>query len=204
MFNNFLNLGNLVGLYSGSPLLAAVSSATGSSSVIFPEALLSFLDQFFIGLVLIGLALCVLMILSWWKVFEKAERRGWAALVPIYNNVVMLQIVGMSPWLVLLVFVPFVGQLALFIVMIFMNLKLAKAFGKEEGFAIGLILLPIVFVPILAFGQARFGGVAPIVSATPSDPVPPQNPTATPTITPTTPVDSQNSPTPPAGPTGTI
>jgi hypothetical protein len=195
MFNSIFSLGNLVGMYSGSPLLAAVSTVTyrvNGNSVPFDNSfslfapLLAILAPIFFFLVLIGVAIGVLMIVSWWKIFQKAGRPGWPAIIPIYNNVVMLQIVGMSPWLILLVLIPFVGQLALFVVMIIMNIKLAKAFGKDDGFAVGLILLPVVFAPILAFGQAKFTGIAPAAPVAPSSPVPPSNPV------------------PPAGPTNTV
>ena len=45
--------------------------------------------------------------------------------------------------------------------------KLAKAFGQSTGFAVGLILLPLVFQPILGFGKAQYtagAGVVPGVS----------------------------------------
>lgn len=184
MFNGLATLGNFIGFYSGSPLVAAVSSAAtcrvGGRPVPCEEAfsflgpMLAIIAPMIVLIMLLGLAACVLMIVAWWKVFQKAGRPGWAAIVPIYNIVVMLQIVGMSPWLVLVMFIPGVGSLALFIVLIFVNIKLAKSFGKEDGFAVGLILLPIVFVPILAFGQARFNGIPPAPSQNP--PVSPTNP----------------------------
>ena len=94
----------------------------------------------------------------------------------------------MSPWLVLLVFIPVVGPIALFIVSIVMNIKLAKAFGKEEVFAIGLILLPVIFIPILAFDQSKFNGIAPKtphISAVPTptpSPAPQQDQPQTPKV----------------------
>lgn len=44
--------------------------------------------------VVIYLAVVVLMIASMWKVFEKAGKPGWAAIIPVYNIVVLLEIVG--------------------------------------------------------------------------------------------------------------
>ena len=35
-------------------------------------------------------------------------------------------------------------------------LNLAKKFGKSTGFGVGLVLLPIVFIPILAFGKDEY------------------------------------------------
>jgi len=89
-----------------------------------------------------------------WKVFSKADQPGWAAFIPIYNIVVMLQIVGRPTWWVLLCLIPFVN----FIVFIILFLDLAKSYGKDTMFALGLILLTPIFLPILAFGSAQYGG----------------------------------------------
>jgi hypothetical protein len=102
----------------------------------------------------IGLYLVVglLILISNWKVFEKAGRPGWAAIIPIYNAVVLLQIVGKPTWWVLLLFVP----VANIIVSVIVCLQLAKKFGYDIGFGIGLILLSVVFLPMLAFGSAQY------------------------------------------------
>lgn len=107
-----------------------------------------------IGIVgmLIGLAFIVLMIASVWKVFTKAGQPGWAAIIPIYNVIVLLKIIGKPWWWILGFLIPIVN----FIVMILMAVGLAKVFGKGTGFAIGLILLGVIFYPILAFGDATY------------------------------------------------
>ena len=33
---------------------------------------------------------------------------------------------------------------------------LSKAFGKDVGFTIGLLLLPFIFIPLLALGSAEY------------------------------------------------
>lgn len=105
---------------------------------------------------LIYLAIIVVMIASFWKIFDKAGEPGWAAIVPIYNVVVLLKIVGRPVWWIVLLIVPFVN----FIIGILVSLDLAKSFGKEIGFALGLIFLGIVFYPLLAFGDASYQGPA--------------------------------------------
>lgn len=49
---------------------------------------------------------------------------------------------------------------ALAIVLLVYEIKfyhaLSKAFGHGAGFTVGLFLLPVIFVPILAFGPSRF------------------------------------------------
>ena len=101
---------------------------------------------------LIWLAVIVLMIASIWKVFTKAGQPGWAALVPIYNIVILLKIVGKPLWWIIGFLIPIVN----FVVAILVMVALAKAFGKGVGFAIGLLLLGFVFFPMLAFSDAKY------------------------------------------------
>ena len=107
---------------------------------------------FTIFMILIIIACVVLTYIAQWKIFKKAGKEGWKALIPIYNTYTLLQILNMEPMLCLLMFVPF----ASFMLGIVMNVKLAKSFGKSTGFAIGLILLGPIFEMILAFGEAKY------------------------------------------------
>ena len=103
---------------------------------------------------LIWLAVAILYVASLWKIFVKAGKPGWAAIIPIYNLVVLLEIVGRPIWWVVLYFIP-IAQL---VVTIIVSIDLARVFGKGAGFGIGLWLLWFVFYPILGFGEARFVG----------------------------------------------
>lgn len=96
----------------------------------------------------------ILIIAAWWKVFSKAGQPGWAAIIPIYNLYVWCKIVGRPWWWILLMLIPFVN----FIILIILFIDLAKSFGKGVGFAIGLILLSVIFFPILGFGSATYQG----------------------------------------------
>ena len=115
-----------------------------------------FLAGIGLGLLLIYLAVLVLMLASMWKLFTKAGKPGWAAIVPIYNTVVMLQIVGRPIWWILLLLVPFVN----IVVGIIVVNDMAKSFGKDVTWTIGLLLLGIIFYPMLAFGSAKYMGPA--------------------------------------------
>ena len=106
------------------------------------------------GLIIIYLIIGLLMIISMWKIFAKAGKPGWAAIIPIYNIIVLLEIVDKPLWWIILILIPFVN----IIISIILNLELAKKFGQSSGFAVGLILLPIIFYPILGFGGAKYSG----------------------------------------------
>ncbi len=94
----------------------------------------------------------VVVIASQWKIFTKAGKPGWAAIVPIYNILVFLEVVGRPAWWIILMFVPFVN----FIVAILLCMDLARKFGKGAGFGIGLVVLSPIFLPMLAFGDATY------------------------------------------------
>lgn len=108
-----------------------------------------------------------------WKIFVKAGKPGWAAIIPIYNIVMELEIIGRPWWWVLLMFVPLVNVVIAIIVLF----DLAKVFGKGTGFGFGLLFLSFIFIPILAFGDARYLG--PIAGQTYQAPPPPATPPAT-------------------------
>src|SRR5690606_37136453 len=100
------------------------------------------------------LAVVLLMIVSMWKIFEKAGRPGWEAIIPIYNAYILLKIVGKPGWWLILFIIPFVN----YVFIIWTYNMLSKSFGKNEGFTVGMVLLGIVFFPILAFGDAKYLG----------------------------------------------
>ena len=100
----------------------------------------------------ISLAISVLAIVAMWKIFTKADKPGWASIVPVYNIIVLFQICGMNPLLILLLFIP----IANVVVYIMALIKLAGKFGKGGGFAAGLIFINYKFMLILAFGDAEY------------------------------------------------
>lgn len=103
---------------------------------------------------ILNLAIAVLVIASLWQIFVKMGEDGWKAIIPIYNYVVLLQLVGRPVWWVLLFFVPFANLVVLFLVW----KDVAEGFGKGTGFAVGMLLLGFIFLPMLAFGDAQWQG----------------------------------------------
>ncbi len=103
---------------------------------------------------LVFLAIFVLLVAAMWRIFTKAGEAGWKSLIPIWNLIVLLRIAGRPAWWLLLFLVPLVN----IVVAIIMYVDLAKAFGKGIGFALGMIFLSVIFLPILAFGDAQYRG----------------------------------------------
>ena len=69
----------------------------------------------------------------------------------------LLKIVGKPVWWIIGFVIPVVNM----VVAVLISVELAKVFGKGIGFAVGLMLLGIVFVPILAFGDAKYTAPPP-------------------------------------------
>ena len=107
--------------------------------------------------------LSLIFLIAGWRIFSKAGRPGWAVLIPLYNLYVYTQIVKRPKWwifLYLAILIPFAGSLVGLLLGLFDSIRLAKAFGKSGGFGVGLALLAIIFLPILAFGSAKYDGTS--------------------------------------------
>lgn len=110
----------------------------------------SVIQIFGVGFVIFALLVAVLCIAGMWKIFEKANQPGWAAIVPIYNYYILTKIIG-KPWYwLLLMLIPYIG--AIWAIWSF-NL-LSKSFGKDAGFTIGIIFLPFIFLPMMGFDKS--------------------------------------------------
>ena len=109
-----------------------------------------------LGLVffIVYIGVIVFFIAAAWKVHTKAGKPGWSALIPFYSTIVLLEITEKPSVWFWYMWIPFVGIYFYALTMI----ALAKSFGKDDGFGIGLLLLPIVFYPMLAFGDAQYQG----------------------------------------------
>ena len=107
---------------------------------------------FFFSIVV--LTTVIILIVARWKIFTKANQPGWASLIPIYNALIFLKIIGKPWWWILLFCIPLVN-----IVFIVLSLDLlSKSFGKPVWFTVGLFFLPIIFELILALGDAKYLG----------------------------------------------
>lgn len=144
------------------------------------EALVHFIGWFF----LFELITCTIILqvntVAKTMIFLKSGKNGWASLIPIYNDYVMFDIATGKGFLGIMgIILPSVGlfiykvysntnlvlfgalilllfSLTGFVLVAFMKFKLAQKFGHGIIFWLGLLLMPIVFYCILAFGQSKY------------------------------------------------
>jgi len=103
-------------------------------------------------LVLLWISVIAFVIVSHWKVFEKAGQPGWACIIPIYNVIVMLKIANKPTWWLAMFFIP----IANIVFLIMMLNRISLSFGKSSGFTVGLIFLSFIFWGILAFDKSEY------------------------------------------------
>lgn len=102
----------------------------------------------------ISLIIGIFTIIAAWKMFEKANQKGWKSLIPFYNLYVEFEIAGLNGWLFLLLLVP----IANIVIAIILADHLAKSFGRGIGYTLGLLFLPTIFQLILGFGNDKYVG----------------------------------------------
>ena len=95
----------------------------------------------FVTIVLIVVPMCI--------IFKKAGRAWWEALIPFYNMYVLTVITKQPWWILFGILLPVVN----WIVPIYLDYHLCKRFGLGVPFTVGVVLLPFIFLPILAFGD---------------------------------------------------
>lgn len=105
---------------------------------------------------IVGILIFILELVAMWMVFEKAGEEGWKSIIPVYNLYVLYKFTWGSGWYFLLLLIPIVNVVIGIVTLV----KLAFAFDKGLGFALGLIFLSVIFVPILAFSDAQYIGVS--------------------------------------------
>ena len=145
--------------------------------------------------VLIVLGMAVVMIASWWIIFDKMGEKGWKSLIPFYGKYVLFERVWESKmYFISLIFNGFafvfngftifkayqflvensldvaafvisgfsliifsvIFSFIAFAIQMILNWRMVKCFGKGVGFFLGLTFIPIIFMPILAFGNAYY------------------------------------------------
>lgn len=127
--------------------------------------------------VIVAVALVALFIVAEWRILTKAGEKGWKSLIPFYNIFVSHHIVGMShawfiaevitwiaeavfeivkmPHTVVLVFGIITGVFTVVSELVHI-IKICNCFGKGTGFKIGMVLIPDLFLMIIAFGKSEY------------------------------------------------
>lgn len=128
--------------------------------------------------VTIALAWWLLQIIANWRIFTKAGEAGWKSIIPVYSDYISYKIAWQTSyfWLVfilgiiasciqnpggdsaMLLMLASLIKIIAGIISIIYSIKLARAFGRGIGFALGLIFLQPIFMLILGLGNDHYYG----------------------------------------------
>lgn len=145
--------------------------------------------QFVLSFIIAAFIIIITMIniMALWKLFKKAGELGWTSLIPFYNCFIFFKIIGMNPWwlcitlviyyfqnflffcatispFISLILLPFTlfSMITIWYVVICSAINLSRSFKKDSAFSVGLIFIPCIFLPILAFENNQYIGPNPI------------------------------------------
>ncbi len=99
-----------------------------------------------------AIASSILVAIGQWAAYKKAGKKGWAALVPIYNTIVLLEIAELPTWYVILTLLPFVNVY----IMVKTYIEFVKKYRLNTVYAVGLLLAPIVFWLLIGLGTSKY------------------------------------------------
>ena len=130
---------------------------------------------------IVAFVILIFLIIVIAQLFKKAGKPGWIAVIPIYNLYTLFEIIWKNTWIgliltLILTIAPFniinedLGAFIGLLIYIISMDKLSKSFGKNTGFSIGLIFLPVIYLSILAFGSSKY-----IYNIDEPENMPPQN-----------------------------
>jgi hypothetical protein len=96
----------------------------------------------------------IIVVILYWRIFSKAGRAGWLAIIPIVNTIVLIQITKHSGWTVLFYIIPILNVIWAIVIAI----HLGRSFGKGGVFSFFLLFWPLAIVGyiILAFGGSTY------------------------------------------------
>lgn len=85
------------------------------------------------------LVLQVIHYLGTWKLYKKAGREAWEAIIPVYNAVVLMKIINRPAWWVILLFIPIVNLIMFPVVWV----ETIRSFGRNSKLDTWLVVLSL-------------------------------------------------------------
>lgn len=118
----------------------------------------------FLLILFIFMAFIVISVIANWVLFKKAGKGGWEAIIPFYNNYVLVEIAGLNWWWILLIFAPnivsfidddlaLMGSLVSLIASFNCYYNIAKKFKKDTTTSVLAGIFSFIFLLIFAFSK---------------------------------------------------
>ena len=127
---------------------------------------------------ILGFGEIILRTLARWFIYKKAKIKSYKALIPLYNTYNDVKLAWDGTWALIYVLAPFfigllglcanawqstavslftlIGSMFMCVVYVIYCIKLSKAFGHKEGWAVGLIFLNTIFMLMIGLGASKY------------------------------------------------
>ena len=105
-----------------------------------------FITYYIAYLIISMVGLCLLKLIPMMIMYNKKGEHSWGALIPIYSQIIQLRISGLSPWLVLLYFIP----VANVVITIINDVRFIKAYNRDTAFAVVALFFPVICYPVVS------------------------------------------------------
>ena len=83
----------------------------------------------------------VIHFLGTWKLYVKAGRNAWEAAIPVYNGIVLMQIIKRPKWWIILLFIPIINLLMFPVIWV----ETIRSFGRNSKMDTILVILTLGF-----------------------------------------------------------
>ncbi len=94
----------------------------------------------------------VLVVFPCWLIFKKMGLQGWESLVPGYNLFKLFEKFFGNGWKFLLLMIPIYN---IYLAIKFL-LTFGKSFHKSTLFIVGMLFMPYIFLPLIAYSDDKY------------------------------------------------
>lgn len=139
-------------------ILIGIMKNTNTSTKIKIACKLLFSNDYFKLVFILFVVVVIYSVIITGLIFKKIGKPSFITLIPIYRDIIHLKMCNFSPWLLILIFIPIIGWLALMAIAVVSRFELSKNFGHGFFFGLGLLILPIFFRTYIALSGDEYIG----------------------------------------------
>lgn len=123
--------------------------------------LLRIINEYELVVIISCLIYYIIISISLYFIYLRIGKNKKNALIPVWNIITLLDLVSLPKLLIILVFMPYVNFIGIFVISIFINYRLGKALNLSALNRLGLILFPIIFMPLIATKNLEYTKLPP-------------------------------------------
>ncbi len=112
----------------------------------------SYKTKVMITIIVISILILCMILGALWVLFQKADKKGYLAIIPFYNIIEVLHMTGLPGYHFLLLLIPFVNIYSFFVI----SKELARVFKQKPSYGLLIFFFPYIFLLKLALGNSEY------------------------------------------------